>query len=131
MAARIRTTSAGVFTATSDWAAAPIQAVLWIGSHPLGADDFNAPETLEGGDSYTIPIGTQYNLTFTPDGGAAGSADDALVALMNAGADEVTAQFSLHDGAPGTNFAANELENQAGDEPGYARATVTFEVIKA
>lgn len=132
MTIRIATSSDAIFTATGAWASQPTHAVLWFGSNPMGADDFTSPGALtRGGDSYTIPSGTRYDLTFTPDGASAGEADDALVALMAAGVDEVTAQLSLHKSDP---FAGNAI-GTAGEladstEPGYARKTVTFTVTK-
>ena len=84
---------------------------------------------LENGDSYAIPSGTDYDLTITPAGGSANSADQAFARLMDAGADAstITLRFSLHDGAVGTNFTSNEIA--AGTNGGYARQAVAFEVV--
>lgn len=131
MTVRIQTTEAASFTATADWTDQPTFSCAWIRvggtDYFLGEDDFTAPELLENGDSYNIPSGTMYDLTFTPDGGAAGEADQALARLMNAGADEVTLRFSLHDGEPGTDHTGNEIA--VGNNAGYSRASAQFEVV--
>ena len=135
MAVRIATTGAATFTATGDWGnsatpsspAPPTFVRVWLAGYFVGEDDIAAPERLENGDSYTVPVGTRYNWTMTPDGGAAGDSDDGLAALMNAGAGTVVLAFSLHtaafDNGPAT---ANELT--PADYPGYARQTAGFTV---
>ena len=113
-----------------DWADAPTHVRAWIGTNFLGEDDLaNTPNTLNDNDTYTIPSGTQYDWTVTPDGAPAGGADAALAALMNAGADEVTLRFSLHTaalaGSP-TNYSADEID--VATNTGYARASAAFSV---
>lgn len=133
MTVQVRMTSAATFTATADWTDRPTYSTAWIRQggtdYFWGADDFSAPEVLENGDSYSIPAGTTYNLTFTPDDAAAGQADEAMARLMNAGSDEVMLRLSLHDGDSGENGTANEIDPATNN--GYGRATATFEVITA
>lgn len=132
MTVRIATTAGATFSASGDWQDAPTHVRAWIGTNFLGEDDLaSVAEALETNDTYTIPSGTQYNWTMTPDGAAAGRADTALAALMNAGADEVSLRFSLHTAALAANangaaLAANELTT--GRNPGYARASAAFGV---
>lgn len=126
MAVRMSTSAAAVWTATGTWADAPTHVGVWLGNNFLGADDFAAPDTLQSGDSYTIASGMRYDWTITPDGAAAGSADSALAALMQAGADEVAMSLSLHDGDPGNAGTANEIA--VAQNAGYARKSVGFAV---
>ena len=132
MTVRIATTTGAVFSASGDWQDAPTHVRAWIGTNFIGEDDLPATaEVLENNDTYTIPSGTQYDWTMTPDGAVAGRADAALAALMNAGADEVSLRFSLHTAALAANangdaLAANELAT--GRNPGYARASAAFGV---
>ena len=128
MAVRIATTAVVTFTAGADWQDAPTHVRAWIGNNFIGEDDLpTTPELLELNDTYTIPSGTQYNWTLTPDGAAANAADAGLAALMNAGADEVTLQFSLHTRAvQGTAYAGDELT--AARNTGYARSSAAFSV---
>ena len=132
MTVRIATTEAAVFSAGDDWQDAPTHVRAWIGTNFLGEDDLSAAaEVLEQNDTYTIPVGTNYDWTMTPDGAVAGRADAALAALMHAGADEVVLRFSLHTqalaaNANGAALAANELTS--GRNTGYARASAGFGV---
>lgn len=130
MTVRLRTTSAATFSATADWTDRPTYSTAWIREggvdYFFGSDDFSAPEVLENRDSYSIPVGTTYDLTFTPDDASAGQADQAMARLMNAGSDEVILRLSLHDGDPGENGTANEIDPTT--NLGYGRTTATFEV---
>ena len=127
MAVRMRTTGAATFTASDDWQDRPRYEVAWIGTNPIGVHDRGAadlPELLENGDSYTIPVGTDYDWTLTPAGKPNMDADAGMAAVINAGADEVTLRFSLHSGDPGDAGTANELTPAR--NPGYARAAAAF-----
>jgi len=125
-----------VFTAGADWADTPTFAAMFLGNNFLGFDDFTAPETLENGDSYTIPSGTQYNITFTPSQGSGTSttaADAALAAIMNAASQLTTrlqVTLTLHDGNPGV-AALGSTQNQidASTNQGYAAQSVNFDVV--
>ena len=130
MAVRLSTTAVATFTATSDWTDAPTHVRAWIGTNFIGEDDITTPEVLEQNDTYTVPIGTRYDWTVTPDGAAAGTADAGMAALMNLGADEASLRFSLHTAAiTGTAVADDELTTTR--NAGYARASATFSVATA
>lgn len=130
MAVRMRTTGVATFTATADWADAPTHVGAWIGTNFIGWHMIpiaDVPEILEANDTYTVPIGTMYDWTLTPAGGAGIDADAGMAALMNSGADEVSLRFSLHNGSPGNLGTANELV--VGSNPGYSRQAAVFEVV--
>ena len=131
MTVRIQTTAVATFTASGNWANAPTHVRAWIGTNFIGEDDLSStPALLTSGDNYTIPSGTRYDWTVTPDGAAVNAADAGIAALMNAGADEVMLQFSLHTAAlVGTAYGGNEIG--AATNPGYSRQSAAFEVVTA
>ena len=74
MTVRVQTTTVATYTATAAWSDAPVESVMWIRiggvDYGFGADDYSAAAILNNNDSYAIPVGTRYNLAFTPDGGS-------------------------------------------------------------
>ena len=90
-----------------------------------------AGEALENNESYRIASGQTYDWAFTPAGeSAAGAADDAWVALINAApSSSKMISFSLHTAeVSGTAYTANELTTARNNS--YARQTVAFAASK-
>ena len=127
MPVRMSTTGVATFTASADWQDVPDHVTAWIGTNFIGffrIPDAQAPELLENGDSYSIPIGTNYDWTLTAAGGAGIDPDAGMAAVLNSGADEQSLRFGLSKGAPGNLGTANELTPAR--NPGYARQAAAF-----
>ena len=127
MAIKFETTEAAVWTATGDWTGVqPDYVTFWIGSNFLAEESVTEPAELANRDTYTIAAGVDIPFTVTPRGGAAGDADEAMLAVMS---DTPDITIALHDGDPGNAHTANELQSTSA--PGYARVTVAGRIVSA
>ena len=126
MTISISNTAVALVTPSSDWSSTPTHCVLWVGATALdqaalawtggvpGAAPGNGQGiTFAAGDLVFTLTNTDYN-------------EAGLLAILQAGADEVVFTLSLHDGAPGANYSSNEIA--AASNPGYARLDVTVAI---
>ena len=128
MTIKIRNTNELTQTASADWATLPTHVVLRVGG--LGIDSAaivwtNTPDPTDApvnGQKIAFAVNALvFTLTNT------GFNEAALLLILKAGRGDVTFTLSLHTGAPGSGFNANEIP--AAQNPGYVRYAVTTEII--
>ena len=128
MTITIKNTAEARITPTATWTSTPTHCVLWVGAIALDqaalawAAAPGAPPN-SGQAIVFAAAGLTFTLTST-DFNEAG-----LLAILQAGADEVVFKLSLHSGDPGNAYTANEIV--VANNAGYARVALTCAIASA
>ena len=128
MTIRIRNTNELTLAATADWASLPTHVVLRVGGVGIDSSEIvwtnNPAPTAAPANGQSVTLAVRA-LVFTLTNSSFNEA--ALLLILSAGLDEVVFTASLHNGAPGNAYNANEIA--AAQNAGYARYAVTAEII--